>query len=504
MEQKLYPEINRVIATESGLVQGVPGNTPQYTVFKGIPYAAPPVGELRWREPQPVIPWTGVRDASRFGPIAPQHRHFMGSLYANEFFRCSEPMSEDCLYLNIWTPTITRDEKFPVLFWVHGGGLTGGYGSEPEFDGEAFCREGVILVSFNYRLGIFGFFSHPALSAESPRHISGNYGHLDQVAALKWVKRNIANFGGDPDNITIFGQSAGSASVQDLLVSPLTRDDIAGIAIMSSASIDKIERIMTPATLAEGERMGEEFAQKLGCQTLEELRALSYEELDKAAGSDFPPKYHFGTLLDGYFLEHSASDGYFSGDFPDVPMLIGNTMSEGIMFGGFPMPVEQWEEQKKNAYGPYAQEYLKLANVKAPEDISRVARDTHTGMVGNRVLCELALRHGHQPCYLYNFDHNLPGNDDGSFHSSELWYVFGTIQRCWRPMTGLDYDLSLAMNRYWANFAKHKNPNGEGLPLWKPYAADDKENMIFQDTPVCKPVDENPLQAFVKKVMLES
>ena len=172
MEQKLYPEINRVVATESGLVQGVPGNTPQYTVFKGIPYAAPPVGELRWREPQPVIPWTGVRDASRFGPIAPQHRHFMGSLYANEFFRCSEPMSEDCLYLNIWTPTITRDEKFPVLFWVHGGGLTGGYGSEPEFDGEAFCREGVILVSFNYRLGIFGFFSHPALSAESPRHIS--------------------------------------------------------------------------------------------------------------------------------------------------------------------------------------------------------------------------------------------------------------------------------------------------------------------------------------------
>lgn len=502
MQEKLYPQIDRVIPTESGLVQGVAGNIPQYTVFKGIPYAKPPVGELRWKAPQAPEHWEGIRDASRFSPIAPQHRHFMGSLYANEFFRCSEPQSEDCLYLNIWTPTVTRDEKFPVLFWVHGGGLTGGYGFEPEFDGEAFCREGVILVTFNYRLGIFGFFSHKNLSQESPQHTSGNYGHLDQVAALKWVKRNIANFGGDPQNITIFGQSAGAASVQDLLCSPLTREDISGVIIMSSASIDKVERIMTPASLEEGEQMGQAFMEELGATSIDELRKLSYEELDSALGTEFPPKYHFGTLIDDYFLEKSPSDCYFDGSFRDIPLMVGNTMGEGVMFGGFPLPLDQWKDRKKEAYGPYAEEYFQLAKVEKPEDIARAAKETHAGMVGNRVLCELCLKHGHTPCYTYVFDHDLPGNRDGSFHSSELWYVFGTVPRCWRPMTGVDYDLSRAMVGYWANFAKSKNPNGEGLPIWKPYTSEDAENMLFQDIPHCEPVTETKLQAFLKKVML--
>lgn len=186
MSQQVYPQINRVVQTESGALRGVPAGIPQYTVFKGVPYAAPPVGNLRWKEPQPVIPWKGVRDAARFGPIAPQHRNFMGTLYGDEFYRSTEPMDEDCLYLNIWTPSITHDEKMPVLLWIHGGALMGGYGYEPEFDGEAFCREGVILVTINYRLGILGFFNHPDLSRESPHHVSGNYGHLDQVAALKY------------------------------------------------------------------------------------------------------------------------------------------------------------------------------------------------------------------------------------------------------------------------------------------------------------------------------
>lgn len=504
MERKFYPEIDRVIPTESGLVRGVAGNTPQYTVFKGIPYAAPPVGELRWKEPQPVTPWNDVRDAFEFAPIAPQHRNFMGSLWGDEFFRCSEPMSEDCLYLNIWTPTVTRDEKMPVLFWIHGGALMGGYGSEPEFDGEAFCREGVILVTFNYRLGILGFLSHPELTEESPHKVSGNYGHLDQVAALKWVRRNIANFGGDPDNITVFGQSAGAGSAQSLMVSPLSKNDIAGIIIQSSASIDKVSRIMSPLPLKQAEQMGAEFAEGLNCQSVDELRKLSYEELDKGMGEGFPPKFHFGTILDDYFLGKTVSDSYFGGDFPNIPVMVGNTAGEGGMFAGFRIQVDQWKEQQGKIYGSMAEEYLKLANVQTPEDIAKVTKDTHTGMVGNRSFCELVLRAGHTPAYLYNFDHDLPGDDSGSFHSSELWYVFGTIQRCWRPMTGVDYDLSNAMSKYWANFAKHKDPNGEGLPQWKPYTADDKQNMLFQDKAHCEPIQENELQAFVKKFILDN
>lgn len=503
MAEKLYPEIDRTVRTENGMLQGIAGNTPQYTVFKGIPYAKPPVGELRWREPQPAEPWEGIRDASRFGPIAPQQRHFMGTLYANEFFRCSEPMSEDCLYLNIWTPSVTHDEKLPVLFWIHGGGLTGGYGFEPEFDGEAFCREGVILVTINYRLGIFGFFNHPELSKESPHGISGNYGHLDQVAALKWVKRNIESFGGDPDNITIFGQSAGSASVQDLLVSPLTRDDIAGIIIMSSASIDKLHRIMTPEPMAQAEQEGENFMKDAGCAGIDELRQLSYEKLKEAIGPGFPPKYHFSTVLDHYFLDRSASDSYFSGDYRDLPMMIGNTAGEGMLFFGPAPEVEAWKEEQRKAFGPYAEQFLKLADVNTPEDILRVLKESHSMMMGNRTLCELNVRHGHQPCYLYLFDHDLPGNSDGSFHSSELWYVFGTVSRCWRPMTGMDYDLSRTMTKCWANFAKYKNPNGDGEPEWRPYSGENPQNMVFSGHTECRPVAETPLQKFLKETMLE-
>lgn len=506
MTEKQYPEIDRVIPTESGLVRGVAGGTPQYTVFKGIPYAAPPVGDLRWKEPQPVPPWDGIRDAARFGPIAPQHRNFMGSLYGDEFFRCAEPMSEDCLYLNIWTPTVTRDEKLPVLFWVHGGALMGGYGYEPEFDGEAFCREGVILVTINYRLGIFGFFNHPALSQESSRHISGNYGHLDQVAALKWVKRNIANFGGDPEKITIFGQSAGAASVQMLWASPLTRDDIAGIIIQSAASIDKVSHIMTPQPMESEEQKGEEFMKACGCSTIEEMRKLSYKELTgvvEKAGGGFPPKYAFSSVLDNYFLDHTPSEGYFSGQFKDIPLMVGNTAGESGM-GGFQSPdVPTWEEGIRRSFGKYADQYLALAHVTSPADIPPVTEESHLGMMGNRVLCELSVKYGHQPCYLYLFDRDLPGNDDGSFHSSELWYVFGTIQRCWRPMTGVDYNLSKVMVKSWANFAKSGNPNGEGVPQWNPYTKEEPVNMRFGETSQCEPIEESPLRKFVKDVILE-
>lgn len=503
---KAYPSFDRIAKTESGLLRGVAGNTPQYTVFKGVPYAKPPMGGLRWKEPQPMEPWEGVRDASRFSSIAPQHSNFMGTLYGDEFFRCAEPISEDCLYLNIWTPAVTHDEKLPVLFWVHGGALMGGYGFEPEFDGEAFCREGIILVTINYRLGILGFYNHPELSAESPRHISGNYGHLDQVAALKWVKRNIANFGGDPDNITIFGQSAGAASVQMLWVSPLTKDDISGIIVMSSASIDKLQHIMTPQPMAELEKKGVEFMEAAGCANISELRGLSYERLEAvvaAAGGGFPPKYAFSSVIDNYFLEKSPSDCYFSGGFRDIPLMVGNTQGEGRGFFG-PIPeVEDWKAAQRQMLGEYAAKFIEVADVHTKEDLERVAAENHGMMINNRVLCELNARHKHQPCYLYVFDHDLPGSEDGSFHSSELWYVFGTVSRCWRPMTGIDYDISRQMVKAWANFAKQHDPNGEGVPEWKPYNPENPCNMVFSEKSACRPIAETAIQKFLKETTLE-
>ena len=245
------------------------------------------------------------------------------------------------------------------------------------------------------------------------------------------------------------------------------------------------------------------YAESLGCSTVEELRELPWKVLDEAIGPQIPPKYYFGTIIDGYFLQHTPSQAYFCGEFPDIPIMVGNTSGEASMFGSGSMSVKEWERLQECLFGNKAQAYMELAQVKEPEDIPRVIKDTHTGMVGNRALCELVLRAGHAPAYLYVFDHDLPGNNDGSFHSSELWYVFGTFERCWRPMTGTDFELSRAMTAYWANFAKRKNPNGEKLPTWKPYTETDRENMLFQEKPHCEQVEENPLQAFVLKYIME-
>lgn len=505
MINKTYPSFDRIAKTESGLLRGVAGNTPQFTVFKGVPYAKPPVNELRWKEPQPLEPWEGIRDAVRFSAIPPQHSNFMGSLYGDEFFRCAEPTSEDCLYLNIWTPTVTHNEKLPVLFWVHGGALMGGYGFEPEFDGEAFCREDVILVTINYRLGIFGFFNHPELSAESPKNISGNYGHLDQVAALKWVKRNISNFGGDPENITIFGQSAGAASVQMLWASPLTKNDISGIIVMSSASIDKLQHIMTPQPMHIVEKKGVEMMQAAGCNNIKEMRNLSYNDLQaviKKAGGGFPPKFAFSSVIDGYFLTQTPSESYFNGSFRDIPLMVGNTKGEGgLSFGPAPT-IKEWKAAQQELLGKYADEFFELTNVQTDEDVAKVTAENHGAMINNRVLCELNLKHKHKPCYLYLFDHDLPGNDDGSFHSSELWYVFGTISRCWRPMTGMDYNISQQMVKSWAYFAKNHNPNGDGVPDWAPYSGQVPYNMVFSENSECLPISESKVQKFLKETSL--
>ena len=499
---EFYEKVNRIAKTEKGEIEGIPGNIPQYTVFKGIPYAKAPVGELRWREPQETEKWEGVYHADHFGPIAPQMRHPKGSLYGDEFFQSAEDMSEDCLYLNIWTPEVKEEKKLPVLFWVHGGGLTGGYGFEPEFDGEAFCKEGVILVTFNYRLGVLGFLCHEDLAKESEQGVSGNYGHLDQIAALKWVRKNIGAFGGDPDNITIFGQSAGAFSVQTMLVSPLTRGDIAGSIIMSCADINWPDPGMGQKPMETAEKQGAEFMKDAGCHSIDELRGKSADELMAVMMKGFM-KYPMGTVIDHYLLDEAVSDSYYQGNYPDLPMMIGNTAGEWTLVFGVPEDPEVWKEQQRQMMGPAAEKYLELLQVEKKEDIMRAIQESHSWMVKNRVLCELNIRHDHKPCYLYLFDHDLPGNEAGSFHSSELWYVFGTVARCWRPMTGTDYDISRVMTKSWANFAKQKNPNGEGVPEWKPYQPENPQNMVFSEKTECKEIKELEVQRYLKEIMLE-
>jgi para-nitrobenzyl esterase len=302
------------VRTDSGIVEGITSSTSKIRVFEGIPYAAPPVGNLRWQPPQPATPWTGVRKASGFGA-----RCMQGHLFSDMVFRDSGP-SEDCLYLNVWTPADSASAHFPVMVWIYGGGFQAGASSEPRQDGENLAKKGVIVVSLNYRLGLFGFFSHPELTKESPHHASGNYGLLDQAAALEWVHRNIAAFGGDPNNVTIFGESAGSMSVSALMAAPVA-SSLFTRAIGESGGIVGLKGGL-PA-LSKTEQDGARFAESVGASSLQSLRAKSAEDLLQAATKDRTAGFRFWPNIDGYFFPESPSLIYSSGKQAHVPLLAG-------------------------------------------------------------------------------------------------------------------------------------------------------------------------------------
>lgn len=432
-----------------GEIQGVVKDC--CTVFRGVPYAQPPVGNLRFQAPKPPLPWNGTYPADHFPNICWQDESETDGFYAKEFYSAEEfrtTPSEDCLYLNIWTPAQTSDERLPVALWIHGGAFTHGNGHESEFDGEAYCRRGVILVTINYRLGVFGYLAHPWLSAENPLHISGNYGCLDQIAALKWVHENISAFGGDPGNITIFGQSAGAMSTQTLVSSPLTSDWISK-AIFQSAGGYRTG-FNQDITLAQAEKTGEDFVSFAGISSLEELRRRDARELCRLASAYM--KSHPEQLLtfvpniDGHLL----TDGYDScieqGSVKDIPYMLGSTLNDIAV------------DTTPSAEGPRSRLYY--------------------GCISwSHMLEEL----GRLPSYVYDFQRQLPGDDAGAFHSSELWYMFGTLSRCWRPMTNADYRLSERMLDCWTNFMKYGNPNGHEAPVevWRPCRRDDPYVQTF-------------------------
>ena len=464
---------------KQGIVSGIACEDREITVFRGIPYAAPPVGPLRWKAPQPPAPWSSVRRCDTFSPIAIQSKFPKGSMAQKEFFPEYPEMSEDCLYLNVWTPARQPGEKLPVMFWIHGGGANWGHGSEPEFDGQALCQKGVILVTFNYRLGVYGFMAHPLLSAESETGTSGNYGVMDQIAALKWVRENIAAFGGDPDNITVFGQSAGGRSTHCICVSPLSKGLLRRAIVQSAGGAFVPRDTMTAASIGEE---AQQRLQALGLDTLEKMRAVPGLQLHRMLFPDNEMNSGvFNICCDGYVLPKPLGRCILDGDYQDIDYMLGSTHNEG---GKGPAPgvtLKNFRERSAMLEPVLGPIYGELAGPQT--DGEAAERITDFGRYRN-----LASQHGWAICqqknkrrdmYLYYFARQLPGDQLGAFHSSELWYVFGTLGRCWRPMGTVDKELSEIMVSYWSSFAKTGNPNGDGLPEWTPFSETHKKTMVL-------------------------
>lgn len=451
---------NPVLKIEGGQIQGVLADDhPNVYVYRGIPYAAPPIGDFRWKEPQPVVAWKGVKIADKFGHPGYQAVHYSGGYTTEWGYGDESPYSEDCLYLNVWTNAPNQiDKKLPVALWIHGGGYREGWGSEPEFDGQEWADKGVVLVSINYRLGVFGFLTHPELSAESPHGVSGNYGILDQIEALKWIRKNIKQFGGDPDNVTIFGQSAGAGSVKTLCESPLARGYFHKAVIMSGGGISipnansgagnpMMSRfVFGPVSLKDSEIATKKVMDWAGLTDLKKMRAASSEMIysigniynavsgDRAMLTAMP-------IIDGYVSIKSFDDATREGSLADVPYMIGYTLNDmGDMSAGIA-------------------EFCKVRESKGGK------------------------------AWAYEFARPLPDDGlhpevttrlKGAFHSSDLWFVFKSLKHSWRPWTKGDWNLSEKMLTAWTNFAKYSDPNGKKGDVWTSYTAKNPNFMLFK------------------------
>jgi len=475
------------VRTDLGSVRGtVAGDTGDLGVFKGIPFAAPPVGDLRWKEPQSPAPWSDVRECTKTGPWCPQPPPLLGLK--------PDRTSEDCLYLNVWTPARTDHDKLPVMVWIHGGGFASGSGGAPHYDGSSLARQGAVVVTINYRLGPFGFLAHPLLSKESPHEVSGNYGFLDQVAALRWVRKNIAAFGGDPQCVTIFGESAGSAAVARLMVSPLAKG-LFHRAIAESGGARGHNRRLREAHDGDesAEAVGERIARDLGCDKaddpLKALRAKSAEELLAAAKPIqglFGEGTRFGPVVDGWALPDDPDALWAAGKQYDVPFLAGTNANEGTIFLG-KVPVrtaEQYRQSAQALFGGHADDVLALF----PADTDAAVRKMQDRLITvsafaspARAMVRAAAK-GKSKAWLYQFTHEPPVGrllGLGAFHAGEIGYVFGNDM-----LGGGDKDRALArtMSAYWVNFARTGDPNGPGLPAWPAYTIADDKYLELGDT----------------------
>jgi para-nitrobenzyl esterase len=488
--------------TTNGTVQGLTEASGIHA-YKGIPFAQPPVGALRWKEPQPAKNWQGVRKAEKFGPRAMQN-----AVFGDMGFR-SDGMSEDCLYLNVWTPAKAPKEKLPVLVYFYGGGFIAGDGSEGRYDGESMAKKGMVTLTVNYRLGVFGFMASSELSRESAHHASGNYGYLDQAAALRWVKQNIAAFGGDPERVTIAGESAGSLSVSALMASPLSKNLFAA-AIGESGSV---LGTLPPVPLSEAEQAGLKFAEHVGAKSLTALREIPAEKL--LGFTDKPGVPRFSSTVDGYFFVKQPLETYQKGEQSQVPLLAGwnsEEMNYRALLGKEAPTAENYTRAVQKLYGERADEILKAYAVSEDADVEQVATD----LAGDRFIAFGTWKWldiqsktgGGKPVYRYFYTQPRPamtpemGNaapglaggvtksseaapvkaplPKGAVHSAEIEYAMGNLSLnkvyAWTPE---DQKVSETMQNYFANFVKTGNPNGSGLPEWKPIGKDDKAPVLY-------------------------
>lgn len=452
-------------------------------LYKGLPFAAPPVGALRWKAPQAVRPWTGVRAVNEWGPRCVQSQRL------GELDPLNKRMDEDCLYLNVWAPAQAR--QLPVMVWIHGGSNLNGAASQPEYDARAWARLGVVAVSVNYRLDVFGFMAHPELSAESGTQSSGHYALLDQIAALKWVQHNIAQFGGDPSNVTIVGESAGAINVSLLMVSPLTRGLFAK-AIGQSGSALVPTGPYSPRPLAAGEAHGLRMAQALGARTLADMRQASAAEV-LAASAKTPTIVGLG-VVDGHVVPDHPARLFASGRAHDVPVLLGFNADEGSLFAGRTAP-----PATVAAYEAWVQAQFKDDTAQALALYPAGAQGEHilasfTALTGDQIIsygswtwAEHALRANQSPVYRYFFNRRPPAAPEkslypltgpGVYHFADILYAFDSLGV--RPDWGwqaADRQLAHTMARYWTQFAKTGNPNGAGLPAWPRLGAAKREVM---------------------------
>ncbi len=494
------------IKTDKGVVEGALTNGDQVRAFKGIPFAAPPIGNLRWQPPQPAAKWKGVRPAKDFGSHCIQ-----SGGYPDMIFHDPGP-SEDCLTLNVWTPANAKPGTLPVMVWIFGGGFVTGGTSENRQDGQFLAHRNVVVVSMNYRLGIFGFFAHPELTAESPHHASGNYGLLDQTAALAWVKTNIAAFGGDPNNVTIFGESAGSISVSGQMASPLARGLFAKAIGESGGAVYN----SGPGALSReaAEKRAVAFAQStFNTSTLADLRKLSADDIVKAAtAKTTPPPPRFGPDVDGYFLPDSVASIYAAGNQAHVPLIAGWNADEArgqvIMAKVKPTPASFAETAQKD-FGDNTQKFLALYPATTDDETITSAGDYASDrfiVYSTWRWLEAQVATGKSPVYRYRLDLGSPGDKNhsallGAFHSDDIEYVFGTLdsrpEAVWRPE---DRRLSDQIGAYWTNFARTGDPNGPGLPEWPTYKPEQWQVMHLDATSEAKPDTHRDRYLFLDQV----
>lgn len=470
-------EMTTQVKVTGGTVEGYADNG--LTIFKGIPFAAPPTGELRWKAPQPVIPWDGVREAKTYSKGPYQSGN-------------PENFSEDCLYLNIWTPAVRTDEKLPVLVWIYGGGFAMGWTGDPSNDCEALARKhgDVILASINYRVGQMGFFSHPLLDAENEQHVSGNYGILDQIAGLEWIQENISRFGGDPDRVTIFGESAGGISVSMLCASPLAKGLFSGAISQSGGSFGPARATNYPGENMKTLKMAQDdcmaVARELGATTLEQLRALppsAFSRYQMGAGG-WP-------IVDGYVIPGDQFEMYEQGRFNDVNVLIGYNSDEGASFsGGFGGQTPNHADGVRTRYGKYADALLEAYPVEPDGRAGKTARDLmRDAAFGWQTWswARLQAAAGKSKVFLYYFDQPQRGAE-GSPHGQDVGFVF---QHMNQRSSQSDLALSSAMGDYWLNFAKYGTPNAPSsdLPVWPEFSNDDPQAMhLSGPTPFAGPI----------------